>query len=232
MQPNVSGIGRCNTHLNISYNVNPSQDDLIQGINVAQMWNVPRLFHYSVDHLKRQFAGKKIHAAVVLAIARKNGIPTLIKPAVEALANSAVPLHSWCGEGEILCHVDIQEVSAIARMRERLHLVRLALLDVPPVIHDVDCASAGSCAKAWELYWYMKVGRKLRRLDGEVSHQLWWIRLQDVIKAQVPGMGIGCLAQTVTTVANNECWFAETRVVEGATNYLMVTERIPDWPGN
>ena len=234
-RPNVSGMEflymHDYTHFNLSYNINPSQDDLIQGIHVAQMWNVPRLFDYSLDHLKRQFTSKKIHAAVVLAIARKNGIPALIKPAVEALANPAVPLHSWCGIGEILRHVDVEEVSAIARMRERLHLVRLALLDVPPVIHDGGCANTGGCARAWKLYWNTKIGKKLRRQDGEVTHQLWWIRSQDVVKAQVVGMGIGCLTRTVTTVASNECWFAETRIVDGATNYLMVTERVPDWLG-
>ena len=195
------------------------------------MWNVPHLFYYSVDHLGRQFKSGEIHAAVVLAVAWKNGIPTLIKPAVEALANPAVPLHSWCCNVDILHHMDVEEISVIARMRERLYLVRLALQDVPPVVHDRNCADARGCARAWELNWHTKVGKKLRRLDGSIFHQLGWIRSQEVVKAQVPGMGMECLTQTVMGVGNNECWFAETRVVDGATNHLMVTERVPDWLG-
>ena len=213
----------------ISYNLNPSQDNLIQGIRVAQMWNIPRLFHYSLDHLKRQFDSGKIHPAIVLAVARRNAIPTLIKPSVEALASPTLPLNSWCCDDEILRHMEIGEFGVIARMKVKLQLVRFALLDVPPVIHGEGCIDMGGCAGAWELYWYMKVGKKLRRLDGEISHRLWCIRSEDVIKAQVPGMGIACLTETVIRVGDNPCWFSETRVVEGAINRLMVHERIPDW---
>lgn len=217
------------TALIISYNLNPSQDNLIQGIKVAQMWNVPRLFHYSLDHLKRQFNSEKIHPAVILAVARKNGIPALIEPAVEALA--AIPLHGWCCDGEILRHVEVEELGVIARMKEKLHLIRLTLLDVPPAIHDDGCVNRAGCTRAWELYWHMAVGRKLRQLDGAISHRLWWIRSEDVVKAQVLGMGLACLTGTVTRVGDNPCWFSEIRVIEGAVGHLMVSERIPDWPG-
>ena len=88
------------------------------GIRLAQMWNVPRLFRYSLDHFKRQFHAGNIHPAVVLAIAQENGIPSLIKPAVEALAEPPMTLLSWCSEDKILCYVQVEEVSAIARMKE------------------------------------------------------------------------------------------------------------------
>jgi hypothetical protein len=193
------------------------------------MWNVPRLFHYSLDHLKRQFDDEKIHPAIVLAVARKNGIPTLIKPAVDAL--TAIPLHSWCCDEEILCHVAVEEVGVIARMKERLYLICVALLDVPPVIHDEGCGNGGDCARAWELHWHMRVGKRLRQLSGTASNSLWWIRTEEVIKAQVPGMGLGCLSRTVTNFGDSSCWLSEMRVIDGAIDHLMVSERIPDWPG-
>jgi hypothetical protein len=151
-------------HFGISYEPNPPQEELIAGIRLAQMWNAPRLFHYSVDHFKRQFGDRKIHPAVVLAVARANGIPSLIKPAVKALADPEVTLYSWGCNSEILCHAAVEEVGAIARMRERLYTARLAILDVPPVSHAVDCANAVGCAQAWERYWHMVVGKKIRKL--------------------------------------------------------------------
>jgi hypothetical protein len=214
------------------YNLNPSKEELIMGIRLAQMWNVPRLFNYSLDHFKRQFRSGMIHPAVVLAVARENEIPSLIRPAVEALAEPAATLTSWCSKDEILSYTGVKEVSAIARMKERLCAARLSILDVPPVTHGVNCGNVVGCAAAWEHYWLTEVGRKICRLDDDtISHQLWYIR-SEILKVQIPAMSLSCLITVVDTVGANLCWFADRRIIEGAVLHLMVTERIPNWNGH
>ena len=201
------------------------------GIRIAQMWNVPRLFNYSLDHFKRKFKDGTIHPAVVLGVARQNGIPSLIQPAVEALASPAMSLSSWCSQEELLCYVGVFEVSAIARMKEQLYIARLSLLDVPQALHGKDCPNATNCRVAWESYWLMQVGKKIRRLlDDGISHELWFIR-SEILRAQVDGMRQSCVAMTVDAVGGNKCWEAHKQIVDGATRYLMVVERVPDWMG-
>lgn len=202
------------------------------GIRLAQMWNVPRLFHYSLDHFERQFKAEKIHPAVVLAIARENGIPSLIRPAIEALAEPTASLHSWCCDVEVLRYVQVGEIGAIARMKERLYNARVAILDVPLVTHRTSCTDSVSCEIVWDAYWNAKVGRKARRLyDGSVAHQLWFIRSSDVLGAKVPGMDLACLAATIDKVGSNLCWFSDRQIIEGAVRHLMIPERFPDWCG-
>lgn len=196
------------------------------------MWNVPRLFRYSLDHLKRWFADRKIHPAVVLAVARKHGIPDLIKPAVLALAEPEASLHSWCCDSDVLRFTAVEEIGAIARMRERLYNAQLALQEVPPVIHGYGCTDTVSCVRAWKSHWHEVVGMKLRKLnDRSVFHQLWWIRSKDILGAQIPGMPQLCLNQTVEKVAGNPGWFSDATIVDGIILYLMVTEHVPNWAG-
>lgn len=194
------------------------------------MWNVPRLFHYSLDHFKRQFDARKVHPVIVLAIARENGIPGLIKPAVEALAEPAVSLHSWCCNNDTLRYTtQVDEVSAIARMRERLYAARLSILDVPPAIHGKDCADVGGCGMVWEHYWHTRVGKKIRRLfDGAVSNQLWFIR-SDILRTQIPGMRQSCSTMTVEKVGAHSCWYVDRQIIDSAIEYLIVDERVPNW---
>jgi len=195
------------------------------------MWNVPRLFHYSLDHFKRQFEAKNIHPMIVLGVARENGIPSLIKPAVAALAEPTMPLHSWCCQNDILRYTQVNEAGAIAKMKERLYTTRLSLLEVPSVTHGEDCVDVASCGVVWEHYWHTKIGKKIRRLhDGTVSNQLWFIR-SDILGAKVPGMGQSCLTVTVDRVGAHPCWYHDRQIVDGAIEYLMVTERVPDWRG-
>ena len=195
------------------------------------MWNAPCLFCYSLDHFTRQFKAGTIHPAVALAVARANGIPSLIKPAVKALAEPNLPLHSWSCETGVLGYA-VEEIGAIARMREKLYLARLAILDVPPVTHANDCASKPNCAQAWAWYWHANVGKKIRKIcDDTIPHQLWYIRSTDVLQAKVPGMGLLCLQITAEHVAHNACWFSDDCIINGAVEYLMVPECVPEWSG-
>ena len=220
----------CTDYTNVSYRPDPPPEELIARIRLAQMWNAPRLFHYSLDHFTRQSKAGGIHPAVALAVARANGIPSLIKPAVKALAAPEVPLHSWSCDDNILRYVAVEEVGAIVRMKEKLSLACLAILDVPPVAHANDCASEPNCAQAWAWYWHAIVGRKIRKLcDDTIPHQLWYIRTTDVLQAEVPGMGLLCLWITAERVAHNACWFSDDRIINGAVDYLMVPERVPEW---
>lgn len=213
------------------YNPSPSLSELVTGIRLAQMWNVPRLFHYSLDHFKRQFSTKAIHPMIVLAVARENGIPSLIKPAVEALAESRISLYSWCSDNTILQYTRVEEVSAIARLKERLYLARLSILDIPPAIHGKGCVNAVGCRVCWERYWGVEVAKRVRKLvDGAISNELWLIR-SDILKAEVPGMGRSCLTATVDKVGTHHCWYVDRGIIEGAVECLLVDERIPDWRG-
>lgn len=197
------------------------------------MWNVPRLFNYCVDHLRRKAEDEAIHPAIVLAVARATGLPFLIKPAVRRLAESKCSLHSWCCEHEVLQYITVEEVGAIARMKERLYMARLAFVDVPPATHGANCTDTAVCTQAWNHYWHTVVGKKLRKLDdGSVSHQLLCIRTTDVVYGQVPEMGDSCRRLTTEKVASHDCWFADDAIIKGAVEYLMVPERIPDWPNN
>ena len=195
------------------------------------MWNVPWLFHYSLDHLKRRFETKKIHPLVVLAVARANGIPCLVKPAVRALAGADIPLCSWCSDLEILRYAQVEEVGAIARMKEWLYYAHLAFLAVPSVTHGGDCTDTSSCRVVWEFYWSANVGRRIRVLDdATVSHELWFI-WSEILKAQIPGMTESYRTMTVNGVAANSCWFSEDSILSGTIEHLMVAECVPDWRG-
>ena len=226
-------LGAPPTHYtNTSYRPDPPPEELITGIRLAQMWNAPRLFHYSLDHFRRQCTAGRIHPAIALAVARANGIPSLIKPAVKALAEPTLPIHSWSCDGAILRYVAVEEIGAIARMKEKLCSARLTMLDVPSMHHAADCASEAICAQAWAWHWNVVVGKKIRRLgDDSIPYQLWYIRSKDVIEAEVPGMGPLCLRITVEHVGGHSCWFSDDRIIEGAVDYLMVPERVPEWSG-
>lgn len=226
-------MGAPQTHLtDTSYRPDPPPEELITGLRLAQMWNAPRLFHHSLDHFRRQCTAGTIHPAIALAVARANGIPSLIKPAVKALADPGFPLHSWSCDSAILRYTTVEEVGAIARMKEKLCAARLTILDVPPVHHAPDCTSEAVCAQAWAWYWTVTVGKKVRRLwDDSIPNQLWFIRSKDVLEAEVPGMGVLCLRITAEHVARHSCWFSDDRIINGAVNYLMVPERVPEWSG-
>ena len=52
----------------------------------------------------------------------------------------------------------------------------------------------------------------------------------DILQAEVPAMGRMCIRITAERVAGNSCWFADDAIINGAVEYLMVPERVPDWP--
>ena len=194
------------------------------------MWNVPQLFHYSLDHLKQWFE-TKIYLLVMLTVAQVNGIPCLVKLVVRALAGADIPLCSWCSDLEILCYAQVEGVGLITRMKEQLYYARLAFLAVPLVTHGGDCTDTSSCRVVWEFYWSVNVGRRIRVLDdATVSHELWFIR-SEILKAQIPGMTESYCTMTVNGVAANSCWFSEDSILAGAIEHLMVAERVPDWQG-
>ena len=78
---------------------------------------------------------------------------------------------------------------------------------------------------------------KLCKLKDNIDNQLWWIRTDRVAKARVSGMTGKCLRLTVDEVIASPGWKAETKILEGATEALMVSERfmlepmVEDTPG-
>ena len=42
-------------------------------------------------------------------------------------------------------------------------------------------------------------------------------------------MGRNCLTATVDKVSHHHCWYADSEIVEGAVECLMVDEFLPDW---
>jgi hypothetical protein len=86
----------------------------LTGIDVKCSALVP----LSLNQLRWQFIVQKIHPAIVHAITSKNGIPSLIRPAIKSLVKSTASLHSWCCDIAITQYVQVEEIGAIARMKE------------------------------------------------------------------------------------------------------------------
>ena len=110
------------------------------------------------------------------------------QPVVSALAEPTMLLHSWCCDNEVLCYIQVEEIGTLAKMKEHIYSMHLAILDVPLVVHRKDCTNAIACGAVWEHYWHTRIGRKVRKLeDGSISNQLWFIQ-SELIGAKVPGM--------------------------------------------
>jgi hypothetical protein len=217
-----------------SYEQNPSQETLIHAIGISRQWSIPKLYGYASDHFKRQFLRKKIHPAIILGVARQYGMSDLIEPAVAALAKPTVLFASWACDPDILRHVTVEDVGTIGRMKEKLLMARMALCDVPPVVHASLCRQdrRPACSASWKSYWFSSVVPKLLKLDDEAANQLWWIRLDSVERASVAEMGCGCLKFTVDVVLGNPGWEAEMRIPEGVVKLLMVAECTMLEPGS
>lgn len=169
----------------------------------------------------------RIHPAIVLGVAREYGIPTLIKPAVKALAKAEVLLSSWSTDPNILRYTTVKQLGDIARMKEKLLLARFALCKVPPVTHVATCPGKTRtlCSASWRKFWLSTVVPKLCNLNGDIDNGLWWIRTDCVASARVEGMTDGCVEWTVNDVIGNAAWRAETVIPDGAAEALMVAER-------
>ena len=153
----------------------------------------------------------------------------LVKPAVVALAKPTVSLASWACDSNILRHVTVEDIGIIGRMKEKLLIVRMALCGVPPVVHDEDSCHRDrhpACSASWRSHWFSNVVPRLLGQDDEICNQLWWIRLDCVEKAHVPGMGSVCLQHTANVVSEIAGWEAEMKIPEGAAELLMVSERL------
>ncbi|KAF9642709.1 hypothetical protein BDM02DRAFT_3192807 [Thelephora ganbajun] len=211
------------------YEENPSQEYLINAISISRSWSIQHLFGYAFDHFRRQFFLGQIHPAVVLGVARKNGIPDLIEPAVKALAKPSIPLASWCTSPGILHHVTLEDICKISRMKEKLWTARTALCKVPPIVHDLaSCLQdhRNICSGSWRQFWLLEVVPRLLELNDELDSRLVWIGTDLVAKAKVEGMARLCLANTVQKVVANAGWRAEIWIPEGAVESLMVPERM------
>ena len=157
-------------------NPDPLLEELITGIRLVQMWNVPHLFYYSLNYFKYQFDTKAIQPMIALAITQENGIPSLIRPAIEALAELKVLLYSWCSDNSAFQYTGVKEVSAITRPKEHLYLTHLSLLGLPPATHSKCCVDVAKHRAGWEQYWNVEVTKKVWKLvDGLVSNELWLI---------------------------------------------------------
>lgn len=202
------------------------------GLSLAQMWNVPRLFHYSLDHLQRQFHDRQIHPAIVLAIARRNCIPSLIRPAVESLGEAGCTLASWTSDEGILRYMTSLEIGIISQMKEELYLARNSLLDTPRVLHSSECIDASGCELIWEYFWNAVIAKKVGRLaDGRACHRLLYIRVYDLLGAKIEEMNEDCRNATLKKIGGHSCWFAEVGIMDAAAERLMVLEHIPEWQG-
>lgn len=216
----------CDVHF-YRYDQHPTQEDLINAISISWQWSVHSLYGYAIDHFRRQFLVEQIHPAVVLGVSRRFGISDMIESAVNRLARLEIPLSSWSTDPNIICHVSVEELGTISRMREKLLFARFALCAVPPVSHGDTCPTKGrgACAAAWREFWMAVVVPKLCSIDGDIDNQLWWIRSSCVAKAKVEGMTHMCEEMTIEEVISNAGWRAETRISDGAVKALMVPER-------
>jgi hypothetical protein len=216
-----------------SYDSKPSEATLLSAISISRQWSVKPLFDYAYDHLKRRFESDEIHPAIVLGVSRQYGIPSLIDPAVHALANPKLPLSSWSTNPAITCHSSIMDIGIIGRMKEKLLTIRIALCTPPPILHNEMCSSRSraTCTRSWESFWASEIVPRLLQINGEAGSRLFVIR-KLVEVAKVPGMMEKCAEQTITDVTERPGWDAEWNIPDGAVRALMVPERVMLAPGD
>lgn len=65
---------------------------------------------------------------------------------------------------------------------------------------------------------------RLLTLDSDIDSMLWWIRTDCVAKANIQGMMGECMRWSIDEAIGNAGWRAETRILEGAVQVLMVPE--------
>lgn len=210
----------------------PSNAEINSALHLAQMWDCRRLFYWALDRLQQRFDGAKIHPAIVLAIARRHGIPTLIKPAILRLASAGLPLGSWTSAPEVLQYMESFELAIIAKMKENIYITRVSLIETPKVVHCAQCSRTAACELIWGFFWTNTISDKVRRIDDwKACHRLEYIRVYDLMVAKIPEMTAGCREATVKRVAENPWWSAEHGIINGAADRLMVAERVPQWAG-
>ena len=216
------------------YEENPSQDTILRAISISRRWSIPILYSYALDHFKRQFNSGRIHPAIVLGVAREYGIPNLIRPAIRALAEPDRPLAGWTANPEIIRHMSAIDIGVISRMKDRISNIRAILCTPPPEIHNQQmCLATGRamCSASWKSFWVSDVIPRLLMTNGEVDGQLMAIR-SGIMCARVPGMMERCTEQTIAGAIDKPGWKAESNVVEGAVDLLMVAERVMLAPGD
>lgn len=201
---------------------------MIRGISLSRQWGASALYEYTRDHLGRQFVDGRLHPAVVLGIARAHGIPDLIGPAVEALANARLTFASWSTAPAIICHTSVVDVGAIGRMKEKLQSARITLCNIPNPLHDEGLCSPSSrpiCTSSWNDYWVLNIVPKLLGINGEAVCPLLQIQREVTSTIRIKGMMEGCRSKTVVgSIAGRPGWEAEGNIVQGAVDLLMVPE--------
>ena len=203
---------------------------MISAISLSRQWSVQALYDYARDHLERQFANGQIHPAIILGVARQHGIPDLIRPAVEALANQGITYSSWSTDPTIICHLTVVEMGVVGRMKEKLQMARGALCNPPRIVHDeMACppSNTSTCAASWKRYWALHTIPKLLGINGEMEHSLLQIQEEVVSTGRISGMVEECKAKTIAdSVVGMAGWSAEQNIPEGAIGVLMVLERV------
>jgi hypothetical protein len=201
---------------------------LIRAISLSRQWSVQHIYDYAKDHLQRQFSKGQIHPAVVLGVAREHGIPDLVRPAVEALADPKLTFSSWSVDPMITPYVTVTDMGAVGRMKEKLLLARVALCTPPPITHDeVTCRPSirPTCSTSWKGYWTASIVPKLLGGEGRAEATLLQVRESIMSTSWIDGMGDECREATVADVARRPGWNADGNIVEGAVVMLMVPER-------
>ena len=210
------------------YDSNPTQDTLIRSISLSRQWSIQHIYDYAKDHLQRQFSDGRIHPAIILGIAREHGIPDLVRPAIEALADPKLTFSSWSVDQTITAHVTVTDLGAIGRMKEKLLMARVALCTPPPTTHDeVACRPSlrSTCSTSWKSYWMSTIVPRLLGSEGKAEGALSQVREGITSTGWIDGMVDECREGTIAGVAGKPGWNAEGNIVEGAVAMLMVPER-------
>lgn len=181
-----------------------------------------------MDHIQRQCADGRLHPAIILGLARRHGIPSLIEPAVRLLARPDRPLFTWASEEAITRHTSVPDIGTIGHMKEKLLLARMRLCSPPAALHDAEtCRPSGrtACSGAWEGFWSATVATKLLKQDGHRENELWSIR-DALSDAAISGMREKCILLTKDDVIGKSAWNAEKNIPDGAIRQLMVEEHM------
>jgi len=169
---------------------------------------------------------------VVIALARKFGLPWLIQEATESLARGDQPLAGWCSEGTVLKWILTAELGVIAAMKERLWTCREKMADVPKAHHCgrclVDEQAKNLCESAWDAHWFFKIQKYIigRHRSGSDFRRIKGI----IQEASILGMNGDCRDRTVVAIVESGIWAMEADIIAEAAKLLMVNTAVIDGP--
>lgn len=213
-------------------------EDLRASLEFSLAWTIPFLRSYAIDHLDRIRSASYIPPAILLSIARRHGIPSWIRPAIEQLREFSLASMAHAEDDLTSMPLDVlmglETYRVYARLRETLMNRRLHLaLRGPDVYHLKDCKDHKACSNAWDNTWLTIVGRKLLHPDDLFRPTVNDVRRCAEALSPPDSMTLSCFTKVSSMLATSSgAWGYEKEAVDLAVDMLMVDELNLDFDCN